>query len=52
MELADVLIYAMLLSHALGEDPLTLVNRKLQLNAQKYPVHIAKGSAKKYTDKD
>ena len=52
MELADVLIYAMLLSHALGEDPLTLVNRKLQLNAQKYPVHIAKGSAKKNTDKD
>ena|SRR5579862_9045724 len=50
MELADVLIYALLLSHALGEDPLALVNRKLQLNAQKYPVDVAKGSARKYTD--
>ena len=52
MELADVLIYALLLSHTLGEDPLALVNRKLQLNAEKYPVDVAKGSAKKYTDSD
>jgi NTP pyrophosphatase (non-canonical NTP hydrolase) len=50
MELADVLIYALLLSHTLGEDPLALVNKKLQLNAEKYPVHVAKGSARKYTD--
>ena len=49
-ELADVLIYTLLLADQLGVDVDAAVRRKLQHNAKKYPVEKAKGSHKKYTE--
>ena len=51
-ELADVLIYALLLAHRLDEDPEQLILEKLELNAERYPVELAKGSSAKYTKLD
>lgn len=47
-ELADVLMYVILLAekHQLNLDE--LINQKLELNNQKYPVEKAKGIATKY----
>ena len=49
-ELADIQIYLMRLSQVLGVDLIAAGNKKLLENAGKYPVHKAKGSAKKYTE--
>lgn len=49
-ELADVLIYSLLLTNDLGENPLELIQTKLRENEQKYPVNLSKGRATKYTD--
>ena len=49
-EIADVLIYALLFCDAAGIDPDAAVRIKLRKNAEKYPVDLAKGSAKKYTE--
>jgi len=47
-EVADVLIYALLFCEASGIDPAAAVRFKLRKNAEKYPVHLAKGRADKY----
>ena len=47
-EIADVLIYALLFCEGTGVDPAAAIRVKLEKNAQKYPVHLAKGLAKKY----
>ena len=47
-EIADVLLYLVQLSNVLGIDPLQAAQAKIQVNAQKYPVALAKGSSKKY----
>jgi dCTP diphosphatase len=49
-ELADVLLYLVSLSDKLGIDLIAAAFEKLELNAKKYPVELAKGSAKKYTE--
>jgi NTP pyrophosphatase (non-canonical NTP hydrolase) len=49
-ELADVLIYALLLCIRMESDPIEIINRKLEENAKKYPVELAKGSAAKYDE--
>ena len=49
-ELADVIIYALLLARKYGLDIPTIVKEKLERNAAKYPVDKAKGSAKKYNE--
>lgn len=49
-ELADVLIYALLLTQKLGENPLELMQKKIRINAQKYPPELARGNATKYTE--
>ena len=49
-ELADVLIYSLLLAKELNVDPVEIILRKLELNAKKYPIEKARGSAKKYTE--
>jgi NTP pyrophosphatase (non-canonical NTP hydrolase) len=49
-ELADVLIFSLLLAQELRVDPTEIVFRKLEANAKKYPVERARGSAKKYTE--
>jgi NTP pyrophosphatase (non-canonical NTP hydrolase) len=49
-ELADVLIFSLLLAQEIGVDPADIILRKLEANAKKYPVDKARGSAKKYTE--
>lgn len=49
-EIGDVLIYLTRLADVLGVDPLQAARDKLKLNALKYPVEKAKGSAAKYRD--
>lgn len=48
-EIADVLIYLILLSDSLGIDIETAVRQKLVLNEDHYPVAKSFGSAEKYT---
>ncbi len=47
-ELADVLNYALLLAYKLHFDPVAIVEKKLQVSAQKYPVDKSKGRSTKY----
>ena len=49
-ELADILLYLVRLADQSGVDLDEAVKAKLVLNAQKYPVNQARGSAKKYTE--
>lgn len=49
-EIADVAVYLIYLCEDLGIDLAAAVRRKLRLNAAKYPMAKARGSAKKYTE--
>ena len=49
-EMADILLYLVRLSDKLGVDLLQAAQRKMKLNAEKYPVDKSKGTSKKYTD--
>ena len=49
-ELADVLIYALLLADRLGIDPLEAIATKLAENDRKYPADKARGRSDKYTE--
>ncbi len=49
-EIADVLLYLIRLSDQLGIDPIAAAKRKILANADKYPVHKARGTSKKYTE--
>jgi len=51
LELADVLIYLVRLADRLGVDLIAAAARKVAINAEKYPVEQAKGSNRKYTDR-
>ncbi|MBC8368135.1 nucleotide pyrophosphohydrolase [bacterium] len=51
-ELADVLIYAILLADYFDIDLVQAASRKLEKNSKKYPVAKSKGNAKKYTEFD
>lgn len=44
-EVADVLIYALLLCERLGIDPLEAIRSKLEKNREKYPVEQVRGRA-------
>lgn len=46
-ELADVFIYLVRLAGVLGIDLEAAVEAKLQVNAQKYPIDLARGNATK-----
>lgn len=48
-EVADVLLYLLRLSDVLGIDPLQAAQRKMRINARKYPVALSRGSARKYS---
>ena len=50
MELADVLNYLVRLADKLDVDLMQAAHKKIQLNEQKYPVGLARGNAKKYSD--
>jgi dCTP diphosphatase len=47
-EMADVLLYLLQLSSAVGVDLVGAAREKVKANAVKYPVHLAKGSSRKY----
>ncbi|MHB1323328.1 MAG: nucleotide pyrophosphohydrolase [Coriobacteriia bacterium] len=49
-EIADVLIYALLMAHDAGIDPAGSISRKLAKNDAKYPAEKAKGRREKYTE--
>ncbi|HLC15701.1 MAG TPA: nucleotide pyrophosphohydrolase [Thermodesulfovibrionia bacterium] len=49
-EIADIQVYVLRLAHKLGVDIERAVEKKMRKNAEKYPVHLAKGNAKKYTE--
>lgn len=49
-ELADVLAYAFLLADRLGMEVPAIMRAKMALNARKYPVDKARGSARKYDE--
>jgi NTP pyrophosphatase (non-canonical NTP hydrolase) len=49
-ELADVVIYALLLSHELGIDLEEAIIDKMRKNEQKYPIEKSFGSKKKYSE--
>ena len=46
-EIADVLIYSIMLSNKLGFDLDEIILDKLSKNARKYPVEISRGNSKK-----
>lgn len=48
-ELADVLIYSLLMGNDLGLDISEIVNTKIEENNRKYPADKAYGKADKYT---
>jgi NTP pyrophosphatase (non-canonical NTP hydrolase) len=49
-ELADIFGYCLRLADILGVDLEAAFTAKMAKNALKYPVHLAKGSAAKYTE--
>lgn len=49
-ELVDVLYYTLLLAHDQGIDIEAAFIRKMERNAQKYPVELSRGSSAKYTE--
>ena len=49
-ELADILSFSFLLADKHGLDPFEIVADKIKVNAEKYPVEKARGTAKKYNE--
>lgn len=50
LELADVLLYLIRLADKLDVDLLQAAERKLEINAKKYPIEKSRGSSKKYSE--
>jgi NTP pyrophosphatase (non-canonical NTP hydrolase) len=51
-EIADIFIYLLRLSDKLDIDIEEAVKEKIEINAKKYPVDLAKGNAIKYNKRD
>lgn len=49
-ELADIQVYLIRIADKLNVDLLAAIERKMEVNAQKYPADKVRGSAKKYTE--
>jgi len=49
-EVADVLLYLLLIADRAGVDVLAAAHEKLRKNGEKYPVDKARGSRAKYTE--
>lgn len=49
-ELADIFMFALNLADKFNLDVTEIVENKIDLNAEKYPIDKAKGTSKKYTD--
>jgi NTP pyrophosphatase (non-canonical NTP hydrolase) len=52
LEMADIFNYLMLLCVRLDVDLASAVDRKIAINAQRYPAEKVRGSAKKYNEYD
>jgi NTP pyrophosphatase (non-canonical NTP hydrolase) len=49
-ELADVLIYCILMANTLGLNISEIIEKKLDKNSLKYPIEKSKGNSKKYSE--
>jgi dCTP diphosphatase len=49
-ELSDTFVYLLRIAEVCGIDLIEAANRKIDINAKKYPVEQCKGSNAKYTD--
>ncbi len=49
-EVADIMIYCLLLCERLGFDIKVIINEKIDSNNKKYPISKSKGNAKKYNE--
>jgi dCTP diphosphatase len=49
-EIADVLIYTLLLTYEVGVNPVHAIRKKMVENARKYPAVLSKGNASKYSE--
>ncbi|SDH82358.1 nucleotide pyrophosphohydrolase [Myroides phaeus] len=49
-ELADVMLYSLLLAEKNNIDVIEIMDAKIKKNNEKYPVEKSKGTAKKYTE--
>lgn len=49
-ELADVMLYAIYLADAIDADIPQIIGEKIKANDAKYPVELARGSSRKYTE--
>lgn len=49
-ECADVFLYMLLICERANIDLLSVAERKLKINEVKYPVELARGNAKKYSE--
>jgi dCTP diphosphatase len=49
-ELSDTFVYLLRIAEVCGVDLIEAANKKIDLNAKKYPVEKCKGSNAKYTD--
>lgn len=49
-EVADVLIYLLRFADVTGIDPMSAAWAKIERNEDRYPVELARGNARKYTD--
>lgn len=50
-ELADVLMYSLMLAQHYDLDVNEIILNKMEKNAKKYPIEFAYGNSKKYTEK-
>ena len=48
-ELADVLIYSLLLADTLGVDVSDIINKKIESNKKRFPIDKVKGNSGKHT---
>lgn len=51
-ELADVLIYSLLLSEAIGVDPIQIIQDKISKNEKRFPVDKVYGTSGKHTKEE
>ncbi len=49
-ELADILVYSLMLAHQQGFDVEEIIMNKMRKNGEKYPVGKSKGKSTKYTE--
>jgi len=49
-EIGDEMVYLVNLADKFGLDPVQCAKEKVKINMKKYPKHVVRGSAKKYSE--